>query len=85
MIESSFDMSDPHIHTSDDKIKYLSFDHMLQHARMTTGLALELALADFPKLEEGKEERLDCISTGDMARFANRRNEQFCITRYLDM
>ncbi len=45
MIESAFADSDKHIHTSDDLIKYLSFDHMLQHARLTLGLVYELAFA----------------------------------------
>merc|ERR1712225_132392 len=45
VIESAFDDSDKHIHTSDDPIKYLSFDHMLQHARLTLGLVYELAFA----------------------------------------
>jgi leucyl aminopeptidase len=45
VIESAFADSDKHIHTSDDIIKYLSFDHMLQHARLTLGLVYELAFA----------------------------------------
>ena len=45
MIESDFKYSDSHIHTSDDTIDYLSFDHMLQHARLTLGLVYELASA----------------------------------------
>lgn len=47
MIESDFKYSDTKIHTSEDKIEYLSFDHMLQHARLTLGLAYELAMAKF--------------------------------------
>jgi len=46
VIESDFKYSDQHIHTSDDLIKYLSFDHMLQHAKLTLGLVYELAFAD---------------------------------------
>ena len=46
VIESAFENSDKHIHTSDDTIKYLSFDHMLQHARLTLGLVYELAFAN---------------------------------------
>ncbi|KAA8915017.1 hypothetical protein FN846DRAFT_885553 [Sphaerosporella brunnea] len=42
VIESAFEDSDKHIHTTEDKIEYLSFDHMLQHAKLTLGLALEL-------------------------------------------
>ncbi|OAA42457.1 LAP2 like protein [Beauveria brongniartii RCEF 3172] len=49
VIESAFEHSDPHIHTTEDLIKYLSFDHMLQHAKMTLGLAYELGTHDFDK------------------------------------
>ncbi|KAL1897534.1 Leucine aminopeptidase 1 [Ceratocystis pirilliformis] len=52
VIESNFDVSDPHIHSTDDLIKYLSFDHMLEHARMTLGLAYELGFTDFESLEK---------------------------------
>lgn len=44
--ESKMENSNKHIHTTDDKIKYLSFDHMLEHAKLTIGFAYELALAD---------------------------------------
>jgi len=47
VIESDFEYSDKKIHTSDDTIKYLSFDHMLQHAKMTLGFVYEAALAKF--------------------------------------
>lgn len=40
VIESAFEDSDGHIHSTDDTIKYLSFDHMLQHARMTLAFAV---------------------------------------------
>jgi leucyl aminopeptidase len=43
VIESAFEDSDDHIHTTEDKIKYLSFDHMIQHSKMTLALALELS------------------------------------------
>ncbi|KAG9228099.1 aminopeptidase-like protein [Amylocarpus encephaloides] len=46
VIESAFANSDKKIHTSDDVIKYLSFDHMLQHAKLTLGLVYELAFAN---------------------------------------
>ncbi|OAA66762.1 leucine aminopeptidase 2 [Niveomyces insectorum RCEF 264] len=52
VIESAFELSDDHIHTTEDKIEYLSFDHMLQHARMTLGFAYELAFADFDALAQ---------------------------------
>jgi len=47
VIESDFKYSDNKIHTTEDKIEFLSFDHMLQHARLTLGLAYELAFAKF--------------------------------------
>lgn len=56
VIESTFENSDGHIHTSDDLIKYLSFDHMLEHARMTLGLVYELGFYEF---DESKEEWAD--------------------------
>ncbi|KAJ3472543.1 hypothetical protein NLG97_g10904 [Lecanicillium saksenae] len=49
VIESAFEDSDPHIHSTEDLIKYLSFDHMLQHAKMTLGLAYELGTHEFDK------------------------------------
>lgn len=51
VIESSFPDSDKHIHGTDDLIKYLSFDHMLQHAKMTLALVYELGNTDFKSLE----------------------------------
>ena len=47
VIESEFKYSDSKIHTSEDKVEYLSFDHMLQHAKLTVGYAYELAFTDF--------------------------------------
>ncbi len=47
VIESDFKYSDHKIHTTEDKIEYLDFNHMLQHARLTVGLAYELAFAKF--------------------------------------
>lgn len=47
VIESDFKYSDNKIHTTEDKIEYLDFGHMLQHARLTLGLAYELAFAKF--------------------------------------
>ncbi|KAL2176893.1 uncharacterized protein P884DRAFT_244712 [Thermothelomyces heterothallicus CBS 202.75] len=51
VIESAFEYSDNHIHSTEDLIKYLSFDHMLQHARMTLAFGYELAFTDFDSLE----------------------------------
>lgn len=45
VIESDFKYSSNKIHTTDDVLKYLSFDHMAQHAKMTLGLAYELVFA----------------------------------------
>ncbi|KAJ5161439.1 Leucine aminopeptidase 1 [Penicillium capsulatum] len=47
VIESRFENSDKKIHTTEDQIKYLSFDHMLQHAKMSLAFAYELAFAPF--------------------------------------
>ena len=47
VIESDFAFSDKKIHTTDDKLEYLSFDHMVQHAKMTLGFVYELGMADF--------------------------------------
>jgi len=47
VIESSFEDSDKKIHTTEDKLEYLSFEHMLQHAKLTLGLAYELAFNKF--------------------------------------
>ncbi|EQL36355.1 leucyl aminopeptidase [Blastomyces dermatitidis ATCC 26199] len=46
VIESKFEHSSQHIHTGQDTIETLDFNHMLQHAKMTLGLAYELAFAD---------------------------------------
>jgi leucyl aminopeptidase len=43
--ESTMENSNKHIHTTDDRINYLSFDHMLEHAKLTLGFAYELAFA----------------------------------------
>ncbi|KAK3898781.1 hypothetical protein C8A05DRAFT_37630 [Staphylotrichum tortipilum] len=51
VIESAFELSDDHIHSTEDLIKYLSFDHMLQHARMTLAFGYELAFTNFAALE----------------------------------
>ncbi|KAI1114469.1 Zn-dependent exopeptidase [Nemania sp. NC0429] len=54
VIESTFGDSDDHIHGTEDLIKYLSFDHMLQHAKMTLGLVYELGFTDFKALESSE-------------------------------
>jgi leucyl aminopeptidase len=45
VIESDFKYSDKKIHTTEDKLEYLSFEHMLQHARLTLAFVFELAWA----------------------------------------
>jgi leucyl aminopeptidase len=45
VIEADFPNTMDKIHTADDTIDYLSFPHMLQHAKLTLGLAYELAFA----------------------------------------
>ncbi|KAF2155954.1 Zn-dependent exopeptidase [Myriangium duriaei CBS 260.36] len=47
VIESAFEYTSQRLHTANDKIDYVNFDHMIQHARMTLGLAYELAMAQF--------------------------------------
>ena len=47
VIESDFKYSDKKIHTTEDKIEFLSFGHMLQHAKMTLGFTYEMAFAKF--------------------------------------
>ncbi|KAB8230251.1 M28 family metallopeptidase [Aspergillus alliaceus] len=43
--ESEFGDDSPYIHSADDTIDTVNFDHVLQHARMTLGFAYELAFA----------------------------------------
>lgn len=45
VIESDFKYSDPKIHSTEDTIEFLSFDHMLQHAKLTLSFAYELSQA----------------------------------------
>ncbi|KAI5854069.1 Zn-dependent exopeptidase [Durotheca rogersii] len=46
VIEASMDRISPYIHTDGDTIDTISFDHVLEHARLVLGYAYELALAD---------------------------------------
>ncbi|KAL6904264.1 hypothetical protein GGI43DRAFT_399995 [Trichoderma evansii] len=46
VIESDFAYKNPH-YGARDTVKHLSFDHMLQHAKMTLGLVYELAYNKF--------------------------------------
>ncbi|KAI9257279.1 hypothetical protein BDA99DRAFT_515992 [Phascolomyces articulosus] len=45
MIEDKFEKTNQRIHTLDDNIKYLSFDHMLQFSRVLVGFAVEASHA----------------------------------------
>lgn len=47
VIESTFENSLQVIHTAQDTIEKVNFNHVLQHAKMTLGLAYELAFASF--------------------------------------
>lgn len=47
VIESEFSKSDHYIHTTRDTVDKLDFDHMLQHAKLTLGYAVELAQHKF--------------------------------------
>ncbi|GME48302.1 zn-dependent exopeptidase [Neofusicoccum parvum] len=47
IFESEFKYLNTRIHTEEDKIEYLSFDHMLQHAKLTLALVYELAFTKF--------------------------------------
>jgi len=47
VIESDFKYSDKKIHTTEDKMEFLDFNHMLQHARLTLAFTYELAFAKF--------------------------------------
>lgn len=46
VIESAFENINNMIHTTEDTVDKLDFEHMLEHARLTLGYALELAYAD---------------------------------------
>jgi leucyl aminopeptidase len=43
VFESDFKDDSPYIHTSQDTLATVNYDHMLQHAKLTVGLAYELA------------------------------------------
>jgi bacterial leucyl aminopeptidase len=45
VIESRFEDTNPLIHSSRDTMSTVNFDHVLEHAKMTTGFAYELAFA----------------------------------------
>ncbi|KZL72537.1 peptidase family m28 [Colletotrichum incanum] len=43
IFETTVGNDNPHIHTPNDTLEHISFDHALQHAKMTTGYIYELA------------------------------------------
>ncbi|KAK9785206.1 putative Peptide hydrolase [Seiridium cardinale] len=47
VFESAFEDHLASIHTAQDTMDKVNFDHVLQHARITTGAAVELGFADF--------------------------------------
>ncbi|CAJ2511184.1 Uu.00g068090.m01.CDS01 [Anthostomella pinea] len=46
VIEADFDLISPYIHTADDTLETVSYEHMLEHAKMVVGFAYELTFAD---------------------------------------
>ncbi|KAK9460148.1 uncharacterized protein V1516DRAFT_640901 [Lipomyces oligophaga] len=52
VIESTFKDSNPFIHSTRDTIDRLSFEHMLEHAKLTLGFVYELAFANLAGEEE---------------------------------
>lgn len=49
VIESAMDDTSKFIHSENDTIETIDFSHMLQHAKLTVGLAYELSFADLEK------------------------------------
>lgn len=47
VIENAFKDINPYIHTVRDTVDKLSFDHMIEHAKLTLGFAYELGLYQF--------------------------------------
>jgi bacterial leucyl aminopeptidase len=50
VIESAMEDAADYIHSKEDTVDKVSFEHMLQHAKLSLGLAYELAYADLPKI-----------------------------------
>ncbi|XXG97948.1 hypothetical protein Hte_004264 [Hypoxylon texense] len=46
VIEADFDLISPYIHTDGDTLDRVSYDHILEHAKMVVGYAYELTFAD---------------------------------------
>lgn len=47
LFETPFGNHNPHIHTPNDTVAYVDFDHIAQHVKVTTGFVYELAHHDF--------------------------------------
>lgn len=45
VIEAAMEHTSKLIHTTQDTVSTVSYDHMLEHAKMTLGFAVELAFA----------------------------------------
>lgn len=45
VFESAFGDDSPYIHTKEDTLATINYDHMLEHAKLTVGLAYELAFS----------------------------------------
>lgn len=46
VIEAAMDETSPYIHTADDTLDTVSYEHMIEHAKLVTGYAYELAFAE---------------------------------------
>ncbi|CAG7558795.1 unnamed protein product [Fusarium equiseti] len=47
LFETPFGNHNPYIHTPNDTMEYVDFDHVMQHAKVTAGFVYELAHKDF--------------------------------------
>jgi leucyl aminopeptidase len=45
IVEADFELCDNHLHGLEDLIKYLDWDHMIDHAQLSLGFLYELAFA----------------------------------------
>ncbi|KAF2743483.1 Zn-dependent exopeptidase [Sporormia fimetaria CBS 119925] len=45
VFETAMEDSSPYIHSAQDTVAYVNFDHMIQHARLSLGFAYELGFA----------------------------------------
>lgn len=47
LFETPFGNHNPHIHTPNDTLQYVDYDHVMQHAKVTSGFIYELAHHNF--------------------------------------